>query len=142
MIETKKVLLLGSPGDKVLGKTFQECQNYIKDLTAFGWQTTEVIRESNGFRWSSNYQILARETTMPHYNEYRKLEMDYEDAKKQMKQYNSMEASTVFLLLLLLILPGVIYIAFKSNQKQQIEEHNQRCKISMQKAVYAAQNIK
>lgn len=131
MIETKEIGLYGD----------QKQKDYIQDLTAFGWQPTQTASRRSG-RSSHTVQIMARETSMPHYNDYRRLEEDYETAKGNMKYYSSMEASTVLLLLLLLIIPGVLYIAFKSNQKSNIEAHNNQCKQQMQKAVIAARNIK
>lgn len=127
MIETKEI------------STYQK--DYIQDLTAFGWQPTqETSRRS--VRITHHYQIMARETSMPHYNEYRRLENDYETAKGNLQVYNSMEFTTVLLLLLIFIVPGVIYIAYKTNQKNNIESNNQNCRSQMQKAMAAARNIK
>ncbi len=142
MIETKKISLFGSQsGDKYMREQCEKCQGDINDLTAFGWQPTQTASRRSG-RSSHSVQIMARETSMPHYNEYRRLEEDYETAKGNIKYYSPMEASTVFLLLLLLIIPGVLYIAFKSNQKSNIEAHNNQCKQQMQKAVSSARSIK
>lgn len=55
----------------------------------------------------------------------RKLESEYESAKSQIKSYSSMEFTTVLLLLLIFIIPGVIYIAYKTNQKNSINENNE-----------------
>ena len=90
MIETKEIGLYGD----------QKQKDYIQDLTAFGWQPTQTASRRSG-RSSHTVQIMARETSMPHYNDYRRLEEDYETAKGNMKYYSSMEASTVLLLLLL-----------------------------------------
>lgn len=131
MIETKEIGLYGD----------QKQKDYIQDLTAFGWQPTQTASRRSG-RSSHTVQIMARETSMPHYNDYRRLEEDYETAKGNIKYYSPMEASTVFLLLLILIIPGVLYIAFKSSQKSNIEAHNNQCKQQMQKAVLSARSIK
>lgn len=127
MIETKEI----STSEK----------DYIQDLTAFGWQPTQETTRRSG-RTTSYIQIMARETTMPYYNEYRRLENDYETAKGNIKYYSSMEISTALLLLLLLIIPGVLYIAFKMSQKNRIKTHNDDCKAQMKKAVAEARNIK
>ena len=116
-------------------------KDYIQDLTAFGWQPTQTTSRRSG-RTTHHYQIMARETSMPHYNEYRRLEEDYETSKGNIKYYNSMEFTTVLLLLLLFIIPGVIYIVFKTSQKNEIESHNNQCKQQMQKAVSSARSIK
>ena len=142
MIETKEISLFGSQsGDKYMREQYEKCHGYINDLTAFGWQPTQTASRRSG-RSSHSVQIMARETSMPHYNEYRRLEEDYETAKGNIKYYSPMEASTVFLLLLILIIPGVLYIAFKSNQKSNIEAHNNQCKQQMQNAVSSARSIK
>jgi len=141
MIETKEVRITGYPNDKYSKDEYNACMSYIEDLTAFGWQKTEETTRRSG-RSTHHYQILARETSMPNYNEYRKLENDYEAAKSKIKYYDSMEATTVLLLLVLFILPGVLYIAYKSSQKSDIEANNKKCKELMQKAVSEARSIK
>ena len=118
MIETKEIGLYGD----------QKQKDYINDLTAFGWQATQTASRRSG-RSSHTVQIMARETTMPHYNDYRRLEENYETAKGNKKYYNSMEGLTVLLLFLIFIIPGIIYVAYKSNQKANIEEHNHQCEI-------------
>ena len=127
MIETKEVRL----SDK----------QYIEDLKVFGWQATQESSRRSG-RSTYHYQIMARETTMPHYNDLRRCEIDYESAKDDLKLYDSMEASTVLLLLLLFIFPGIIYIVYKSNQKSNINAHNSNCREKMRRAMNDARNIK
>ena len=142
MIETKEIELVGyQNGDRYERDRYNQSHGYADDLTAFGWQKTEETTRRSG-RTNHNYQILARETSMPNYNEYRKLENDYEAAKSKIKYYDSMEATTVLLLLVLFILPGVLYIAYKSSQKSDIEANNKKCKELMQKAVSEARSIK
>ncbi len=142
MIETKKVLMIGSYGNK---NDFRELANdyklYVEDLQAFGWQPTEEISERFG-RTTSRYQILARQTDMPNYDQYVNLEDRYEDAKSSMKYYESMSFSTAGLLLLLLVVPGILYIAFKISQKKNIKENNERCFNIMKQAVNEAREIK
>lgn len=141
MIETKKVRLSGSQnGDKHMKKEYNECQKYIQDLTAFGWQTTQESHERFGHS-TRRYQIMARDMSIEHYNDLIKLENDYETAKSQIKSYSSMEFGIVILLLLLFIIPGVIYIAFKNNQKNAINENNQKCNNRMQQAVTEARKL-
>lgn len=128
MIETKEISLYGN-------------KEYIEDLSAFGWQPTQTTSRRSG-RSTSTYQIMARETSMPHYNDYRRLEEKYEASKANMKYYSPMELSTAGLLLLLLIIPGVLYIAFKMNQKSNINNYNDECKRQMKSAVVSAKEIK
>ena len=71
MIETKQVHLSGwQNGDKDMRKLYDDCHNYIQDMTAFGWQPTQESNESHG-RTTRHYQIMASETSMERYNELR-----------------------------------------------------------------------
>lgn len=115
-------------------------KEYIEDLTAFGWQKTEVVSRGSA-RSRSSYQVMARETGMPNYVEILKLENDYETAKKNLKSYKSMEFGVVLLFFLIFILPGIIYVLFKSNQKQNIEYHNAKCNAEMNAAKDAAKKL-
>ena len=54
MIETKQVHLSGwQNGDKYMRKLYDECQNYIQDMTAFGWQQTQESTERHGRKKSN-----------------------------------------------------------------------------------------
>ncbi|MBP5444538.1 MAG: hypothetical protein J6Y28_00060 [Acholeplasmatales bacterium] len=142
MIETKHVELKGSPqGEKYYRKMYEECMNYIDDLKAFRWQETQVVTERNG-RASTRYQIMARDTTIANYNEYRKQEIEYEDAKSNIKIYNKMEFSTLLLLFLILIIPCIVYVTIKMIQKNSIKNNNEVCRARMKKAVELARNIR
>ena len=131
MIETQEIALHGRPGT----------HEHIQNLTAFGWQPTQVSSRRSG-RSSYSVQIMARETTMPHYNDYRRLEEVYTAARYRLKTYEPMEASKVLLLLLIFIFPGVIYISYKSKQKADIKAHNEKCYEEMNKAIELAKQIK
>lgn len=116
MIENKKIRLSRSGELEEFIKLFEGHYNYIQNLTAFGWQQTQTVSERHG-RSTHHYCILARETSMEHYDDLRKLENEYEAAKSQIKSYRSMEISTVLLLFLLFIVPGIIYVNYKKCQK-------------------------
>lgn len=142
MIETKEIRLEGyQGGDKYQRELYERCRSYIQDMTAFGWQPTQETTRRSG-KLHSKYQIMARDTSMEHYNDYRRLEIDYETAKGEFKYYSEMEFLTVLLLLVLFIIPGVLYIVFKNNQKKEIGVHNYKCREKMRKAVETAKNIK
>ena len=142
MIETKEIRLEGyQGGDKYQRDLYDRCHGYIQDMTAFGWQPTQETTRRSG-KLHSKYQIMARDTSMEHYNDYRRLEIDYETAKGEFKYYSGMEFLTVLLLLVLFIIPGVLYIVFKTNQKKEIGAHNYQCREKMRKAVETAKNIK
>lgn len=143
MIETKEVKLLGSPNGiaKEYRLKYKEVQGYIKDMQAFGWEPTQTTSRREG-RCTYDYQIMARDTSMAHYNDYKQLEEVYKTNKANIKTYIEAEFTTALLLLLVFLIPGIIYIAYKSTQKASIGSHNDYCRLQMQKAVQAARNIK
>jgi hypothetical protein len=129
VIETKQVDL-NKEGDG----------NYSEDLQAFGWQKTQEVSRRVG-KSTHDYAIMVRETTMNHYDDYRKLEKEYESNKANIKYYQEAEISTALLLLLLFIIPGVIYIAVKTSQKNKINENNSNCLMAMRNCVDGAKKI-
>lgn len=128
MIETKKVL------------NYQDKQSYIEDLTNFGWQRTETVSERHG-RSTFFYQILARDKEMSNYNEYCILEQEYEEAKNSIMCFDEMDYLIILVLLLLFIIPGVLYIICKKNEKREVEENNRICHEKMQEAIANAKKI-
>ncbi len=84
---------------------------------------------------------MTRETSMEHYDDLRKLENEYEAAKSQIKSYRSMETSTVLLLFLLFIVPGIIYVNYKKCQKMDIDKNNLDCKNKMLQVLAEAKEI-
>lgn len=142
MIETKEIILYGTPnGDADQRKRYNEIQSYIQDLTSFGWQQTQVTTRRPG-RVTYNIQILARDTTIPHYDDYFKLENDYEKAKKTIKPNKPFDLLIFLILLFLFIFPAVLYVVLKIMQNAKINENNQLCDIKMKEAVSSAKNIK
>lgn len=142
MIETKKVELRGSPNaDKFFREMYEKDCKYANDLTAFGWQKTEVIQERHG-RSTYDYQILAREKDMPNYEKLSSLEKRYELAKSNLRTYSGIDFLTALLLFLLFIVPGVIYVVYKNTKKEEIETNNYKCEQTMKAAVKDALGIK
>lgn len=59
---------------------------------------------------------------MEHYNEIKQLEAQYYNLNSKIESEVKISFSTVFVLLLLLIIPGIIYIVYFKNK--QIKENN------------------
>ena len=136
MIETKEVKVTRFSEDEK-----KDSLKYVDDLLAFGWQKTQMTTRREG-RTENNYQILARETTIPHYEEYVKLEADYEKFRSKKQVYYSIEFETLLLLLVILIIPGIIYLVYKSTEKSDIEKNNRLCEQEMRKIIDEANNLK
>ena len=141
MIETKQVEI-GYPNvkDDYFREIHERGLRYVEDLLAFGWQKTQTVEQRHG-RFNSNYQILARETTMPDYQQLKTLEDQYEAAKENIQHYEKASISTAFLLLLLFILPGVLYIVYKTTKKNSIMANNQEQKEIMKRCVADARRL-
>ena len=142
MIETKKIRLEGhADKDSSYHYLYLISQKYVDDLTAFGWQRIQEIKEREG-RNDIFYQLIGRETTHPLYQQYLELEEQYNEAEKHLWKYNKANALTAFILLVLGIIPGVLYIVYKTNQKSKYEKHNNECKQAMKDAVSKAKELK
>lgn len=61
---------------------------------------------------------------MEHYNEIKQLEAQYYNLNSKIESEVKICFSTVFVLLLLLIIPGIIYIVYFKNKNKQIKENN------------------
>ncbi len=129
MLETKKVYM-----------SEEENDNYIFDLPAFGWQVTETKTEFAG-ELLIGYQVFARDKDMPNYNELLELEKEYEKTRNQMAIYDEIDPTIACILFFLLIIPGIIYICYKSNQKNTIEEQNKPYLKAMKDIVEKAKAI-
>lgn len=68
--------------------------------------------------------VLERNKDMEHYNEIKQLEAQYYNLNSKIESEVKISFSTVFVLLLLLIIPGIIYIVYFKNKNKQIKENN------------------
>lgn len=136
MFETKTVRLYSRDHSR-----YNESNRYISDLLNFGWVKADIVVERHR-RGSHEAQALVRDTDIAHYSEFQRLEKEYDRNKKSEQRYEPMSGGTAFILLLLLILPGIIYIIYKNLQKNSIETHNANCNASMVECVEKAKRIR
>ena len=113
----------------------------FRDYLNFKWEHTEDVSERHG-RLHRTKHILARDKDMPNYREYLELERKYFSLKSQIKKREEVDVSTAFILFLLLIIPGVIYLIYKSNKNAQIDERNQYLRGQMSKILFDVKKIK
>ena len=91
----------------------------------FGWTLINEVRVRHGRRHVKEY-VLERNKDMEHYNEIKQLEAQYYNLNSKIKSEVKISFSTVFVLLLLLIIPGIIYIVYFQNKNKQIRENNSK----------------
>ena len=108
----------------------------IDDYLDFGWEYTEDVRKRGGKGHHYNASVLSRDTSMPHYFEIVRLENEYFYLKGQLREYNPASPLVAIILFLLFIIPGIIYLAVKSNQKTRIAIHNSHIKRKMNDILY------
>lgn len=89
----------------------------------FGWTLINEVRVRHGRHYVKEY-VLERNKDMEHYNEIKQLEAQYYNLNSKIESEVKISFSTVFVLLLLLIIPGIIYIVYFKNKNKQIKENN------------------
>ena len=89
----------------------------------FGWTLINEVRIRRGRHYTREY-VLKRDKDIKHYSEIRGLEAQYYNLNSKIKPEVKIHFSTVFALLLLLIIPGIIYIVYLKNKNNRIKENN------------------
>ena len=103
-------------------KVFSVFSNYdpngiVYHRESFGWELNSV---------SDNRVAMHRETTIPNYHKLTQYERDYDQNLKLFTEY---EAKSIFsfkiffILLLIFVLPGVLYIMYKGEAKKKANFH-------------------
>lgn len=107
----------------------------------FGWKHTEDTQVHYGRGYHPAY-VLARDKDMPNYKAFVQLETEYFNLKHSKKTYSPMEWDNILLTFALFIIPGIIYVAVKSNQKRRIAEHNAEVQKKMDAVLSKARSLK
>lgn len=102
----------------------------IDDYLIFGYQLSDDVRVRHG-RIHHTEHILVRDKNMKNYSLIRQLEASYFSLKRQLKTYKEIDKGTCLVLFLLFIIPGILYVVFKKEQKQSIDDYNQKIKAQM-----------
>lgn len=141
MVETKSVIYNGNyvnPNKKPNELSYSEI------LEIFGWKPTQEFNRTGG-KIKHTYQTWIRDTDMAHYDLYSKCEEEYEKAKSEIQVYDGFDIEnllTLAVLLLLLIVPGILYIVYRVVRKNHIMTDNKECERRMQEAINKARSIK
>lgn len=132
MIESRKI--------RNDSKKQYKLENYIDDMTAFGWQVS-ITKEKHS-KINENYYLLIRDTEVINYNQYKSLEEEYEEIIRGVIPYAPVKSFLAILLLLLGIVPGIIYLVSRAKKQGEIEKHNNECYSKMREIVTKARSIK
>lgn len=96
-------------------------QQEVSEYESFGWELLSI----NGSQVS-----LTRETQNDVYADLVKFQAEYESLKDELihvpqnHDYQPASATTAFILLLLGVFPGVLYIVYKNGEKQKVAQTN------------------
>ena len=94
----------------------------------FGWKVIgqkEVIHHRTRGRTRKNtVYLLSRDKDMKNYSGIVQCENAYFSAKTRLKKYEPIDPLICLLTFLILVIPGIIYVAFKTYQKNKIYEFN------------------
>lgn len=124
MIETKEMILGFAHSEiEAMRKIYKHQLEHVECLTAFGWQKVEKVT-----RDGKDFQVITRDTDMSNYEQLKTLEEKYSVARNSVGVYEEPNAFIVFLLFLLFVFPGVLYLVEKSKDKKEIALNNQRQK--------------
>lgn len=105
---------------------YSEYENFGWKLVNTKTSTHSHSRGPHHYTTKSTSYILHRDTDMPNYKLIKAYEDKYFYLKNQRKYYKKADPSTAFLLFILFVIPGIIYLSIKSSKKKRINEHNNR----------------
>lgn len=114
-------------------------QNYEEYLN-FGWEHTEDAMVRCGKHHRTEH-ILARDKDMENYRVLEALENKYFKLKEQKQSYNPIDGGICFALFVLFIIPGILYVCYKSKQKEHIYAHNRSLQSQMDVVVKEAKEL-
>lgn len=97
----------------------------------FGWVFVEERHSTSHYRSGKSsrtrhvtHYILERDTDMPNYVMLKAYQEKYFYLKKSKKYYSGIDLEICVLLFLFFIIPGIIYIAIKNSNKNNVETYN------------------
>ncbi len=106
----------------------KEVTDSYAEYEKFGWKVIgqkEVIHHrSRGHSRRETVYVLSRDKDMKYYSGIAQCENAYFSAKSRLKKYKPIDSTICLLTFLILIIPGIVYVAFKTYQKKKIYEFN------------------
>ena len=131
-------LVLGfttSPNDS-LRSIYEHQLQHVECMTAFGWRKVEKVTRGN-----KDYQILTRDTNMSNYEQLKSLEEKYNAARQNVDVYQKANPFITFLLFILLIFPGVLYLVKKAKEKKAVIANNEKQEEIMKQCISVGRKL-
>lgn len=118
----------------------KELKYEYSDYLKFGWKHTSDRHDRVG-RTYYTIHILARDKDMPNYDSIVALEKKYFSLKSQLKHYEPLDPLYGLIAFVCLILPFIIYVAIKSQEKKDKKAHNDKNQKQMEGVIKEVQSL-
>lgn len=120
----------------------------IKDKNYFGWQLDKnksdkrVAKKNNNGRFFKRRDLtFTRTKNIGYHDKLVELEKKYNELEGKKKEYTKGDPVNAFFLFLLAIVPGIIYVCYKSHKKKKIKKYNESLDREKEKYLIQAQEI-
>ena len=131
MMRYKKGLFMNLERKEIYVGTVDRKNKEIALRRDFGWS---YVEDTHRGRSHVLHIVLSRNKDMKNYSLIAKLEEKHDKLQEQIKTYFPItDSPEMFLLILLLIFPFVLYCVYKSNQKKEIASNNAKLMNEMKK---------
>ncbi len=121
-----------------------ELEKTVLRKALFGWKLANDPRKKNRkgeprhvFFMRKVRLVFTRDSSFPYHDKVVELEHKYEKADAERESYYPADPSNVFLLFVLLIIPGVVYLLVKRGKKRKAAKNN--AEIDLRQLAYAAE---
>lgn len=108
------------------------CQEFLP----FGW--VQVGVKTFGF---SEYAVLERDTKMPNYRRIAALDEEYFNIRGMKRYHTRMSFSTLLLLTICFVVPGVIYLGYRIYRRRKVNKYNEAIQQRMDEIAEEAMSL-
>lgn len=129
-----------SPKAPIEGYPFDE----VKDSLCFGWEILSQKEIPNPYDEHHPFSVvyqLVRDKNRAHYEELVKLENHYLDALTELKPFDKVNGILLIPLLLLGLVPGLVYLAFKKQEQKRADLRNHNAYEAMRASTIAGKAL-
>lgn len=119
-LETSTIKVTGDTADGII--KVRACFGWTFDQNSSNWNPNSKVKKLQFFK--KRKLVFTRPTNIPYKEKLNELEYHYNDLESKKQYYVSIDPFNFLFLLILLIIPGVIYIAVKIHKKHKIKKNN------------------
>lgn len=120
----------------------------IKDKSYFGWELDKnksdkrAVKKNNNGRFIKRRDLtFVRTKNINYHDKLNEVEGKYNELESKKKFYTKADPVNAFFLFLLGIIPGIIYVCYKTHKKKKIKKYNEDIDREKEKYLIEAQTI-